>query len=103
MTITARFVVIATGTLPARPAGVSFDSHRVLDSDGILDLTSIPTTMVVVGAGVIGIEYASMFAALGTKVTVVENEDVDAGLLRPRGHRIASIPSTRSGGHFPIR
>ncbi|ANQ70092.1 MULTISPECIES: Si-specific NAD(P)(+) transhydrogenase [unclassified Rhodococcus (in: high G+C Gram-positive bacteria)] len=72
MTITARFVVIATGTLPARPAGVSFDSHRVLDSDGILDLTSIPTTTVVVGAGVIGIEYASMFAALGTKVTVVE-------------------------------
>ena len=72
MTIMARFVVIATGTLPARPAGVSFDSHRVLDSDGILDLTSIPTTMVVVGAGVIGIEYASMFAALGTKVTVVE-------------------------------
>lgn len=72
MTITAKFVVIATGTLPARPAGVSFDSHRVLDSDGILDLTSIPTTMVVVGAGVIGIEYASMFAALGTKVTVVE-------------------------------
>ncbi|MFE5874688.1 Si-specific NAD(P)(+) transhydrogenase [Rhodococcus sp. NPDC056506] len=72
MTITAKFVVIATGTLPARPSGVSFDSHRVLDSDGILDLTSIPTTMVVVGAGVIGIEYASMFAALGTKVTVVE-------------------------------
>ncbi|MFF1550053.1 Si-specific NAD(P)(+) transhydrogenase [Rhodococcus erythropolis] len=72
MTITAKFVVIATGTLPARPAGVSFDSHRVLDSDGILDLTSIPTTIVVVGAGVIGIEYASMFAALGTKVTVVE-------------------------------
>lgn len=72
MTITAKFVVIATGTLPARPAGVSFDSHRVLDSDRILDLTSIPTTMVVVGAGVIGIEYASMFAALGTKVTVVE-------------------------------
>ncbi|MBJ7476471.1 Si-specific NAD(P)(+) transhydrogenase [Rhodococcus sp. (in: high G+C Gram-positive bacteria)] len=72
MTITAKFVVIATGTLPARPAGVSFDSHRVLDSDGILDLTSIPTTMVVVGTGVIGIEYASMFAALGTKVTVVE-------------------------------
>lgn len=72
MTITAKFVVIATGTLPARPAGVSFDSHRVLDSDGILNLTSIPGTMVVVGAGVIGIEYASMFAALGTKVTVVE-------------------------------
>src|SRR4029078_8325363 len=44
-------------------------------SDGILDLKSLPTTMVVVGAGVIGIGYASMFAALGTKVTVVEKRD----------------------------
>ena len=47
----------------------------MLDSDGILDLKSIPSSMVVVGAGVIGIEYASMFAALGTKVTVVEKRD----------------------------
>jgi NAD(P) transhydrogenase len=47
----------------------------VLDSDGILDLKFIPSSMVVVGAGVIGIEYASMFAALGTKVTVVEKRD----------------------------
>ena len=69
------FIVIATGTKPARPTGVEFDEDRVLDSDGILDLKSLPTTMVVVGAGVIGIEYASMFAALGTKVTVVEKRD----------------------------
>ena len=47
----------------------------MLDSDGILDLKSLPASMVVVGAGVIGIEYASMFAALGTKVTVVEKRD----------------------------
>jgi NAD(P) transhydrogenase len=66
------FVGHATGTKPLRPAGVEFDESRVLDSDGILDLKTIPTSMVVVGAGVIGIEYASMFAALGTKVTVVE-------------------------------
>ncbi|MGD9620371.1 MAG: Si-specific NAD(P)(+) transhydrogenase [Mycolicibacterium sp.] len=72
VTVTGRYVVIATGTKPARPAGVEFDENRVLDSDGILDLKSIPASMVVVGAGVIGIEYASMFAALGTKVTVVE-------------------------------
>ena len=72
VTVSGRKIVIATGTKPARPAGVDFDEHRVLDSDGILDLKSIPTSMVVVGAGVIGIEYASMFAALGTKVTVVE-------------------------------
>ncbi|TLH64537.1 Si-specific NAD(P)(+) transhydrogenase [Mycolicibacterium aubagnense] len=70
--IKARYVVIATGTKPVRPAGVKFDEERVLDSDGILDLKSLPQSMVVVGAGVIGIEYASMFAALGTKVTVIE-------------------------------
>ena len=72
VTITALYVVIATGTKPVRPAGVKFDEERVLDSDGILDLKSLPQSMVVVGAGVIGIEYASMFAALGTKVTVIE-------------------------------
>ena len=75
ITVTGRYVIIATGTTPARPAGVEFDENRVLDSDGILDLKSIPASMVVVGAGVIGIEYASMFAALGTKVTVVEKRD----------------------------
>ncbi|MCI4676286.1 Si-specific NAD(P)(+) transhydrogenase [Candidatus Mycolicibacterium alkanivorans] len=75
ITVSGRYVIIATGTTPARPPGVEFDENRVLDSDGILDLKSIPGSMVVVGAGVIGIEYASMFAALGTKVTVVEKRD----------------------------
>jgi NAD(P) transhydrogenase len=74
-TVTGEYIVIATGTKPARPPGVEFDENRVLDSDGILDLKSLPASMVVVGAGVIGIEYASMFAALGTKVTVVEKRD----------------------------
>jgi NAD(P) transhydrogenase len=67
-----KIIVIATGTKPARPPGVEFDEERVLDSDGILNLKALPASMVVVGAGVIGIEYASMFAALGTEVTVVE-------------------------------
>ncbi len=76
ITVSGRYIIIATGTKPARPAGVEFDENRVLDSDGILDLKTIPGSMVVVGAGgVIGIEYASMFAALGTKVTVVEKRD----------------------------
>jgi len=73
--ISGRYIIIATGTTPARPAGVEFDEERVLDSDGILDLKFIPASMVVVGAGVIGMEYASMFAALGTRVTVVEKRD----------------------------
>ncbi|MDP7702726.1 MULTISPECIES: Si-specific NAD(P)(+) transhydrogenase [unclassified Mycobacterium] len=75
VTVSGDYIVIATGTKPVRPSGVEFDEKRVLDSDGILDLKSLPASMVVVGAGVIGIEYASMFAALGTKVTVVEKRD----------------------------
>jgi NAD(P) transhydrogenase len=65
-------IVIATGTTPARPASVAFDEKTIIDSDGIIHLERVPRSMVVAGAGVIGIEYASMFAALGTKVTVVE-------------------------------
>lgn len=71
-TVTADKIVVATGTKPARPPSVEFDDRRVVDSDGILAMEAIPASMVVVGAGVIGIEYASMFAALGTRVTVVE-------------------------------
>ncbi|MGB3439183.1 MAG: Si-specific NAD(P)(+) transhydrogenase [Actinophytocola sp.] len=70
--VTADKIVIATGTTPARPSTVDFDEQTIVDSDGILGLDRIPRTMIVVGAGVIGIEYASMFAALGTKVTVIE-------------------------------
>jgi NAD(P) transhydrogenase len=74
--VTAEQIVIATGSQPARPAHGEFDEARVVDSDGILALERVPDTMVVVGAGVIGIEYASMFAALGTRVTVVEKRNV---------------------------
>ena len=72
---TAEKFVIATGTRPVRPASVGFDDRRIIDSDGILQLEKLPESMVVVGAGVIGIEYAAMFAALGTRVTVVERGD----------------------------
>jgi NAD(P) transhydrogenase len=75
MTVTADRVVIAAGTRPARPETVNFDDRTIVDSDGIINLDRVPRSMVVVGAGVIGIEYASMFAALGTKVTVVERRD----------------------------
>jgi NAD(P) transhydrogenase len=75
LTVTADKIVIATGTLPARPPTVDFDGKTIIDSDGILALERVPQSMIVVGAGVIGIEYASMFAALGTKVTVVESRE----------------------------
>ncbi len=73
--VSAEKIVIATGTRPARPPSVAFDDRTVIDSDGIVHLEQVPRSMVVAGAGVIGIEYASMFAALGTKVTVVEQRE----------------------------
>ncbi len=73
--VSAENIVIATGTKPARPDSVAFDDKTIIDSDGIIHLERVPRSMVVAGAGVIGIEYASMFAALGTKVTVVERRD----------------------------
>jgi NAD(P) transhydrogenase len=73
--ITAENVVIGTGTKPARPSSVAFDDKTIIDSDQIIHLEKVPRSMVVVGAGVIGMEYASMFAALGCKVTVVEKRD----------------------------
>jgi NAD(P) transhydrogenase len=73
--ITGEFIVIAVGTDPARPPDVAFDDRTVIDSDGLLGMRKIPTSMVVVGGGVIGVEYASMFAALGVKVTLIEQRD----------------------------
>ncbi len=76
--LTAEHIVIATGTRPARPDTVEFDGRTIMDSDNVLDLPKVPRSMVIVGAGVIGMEYASMFAALGSKITVVEKR---AGML----------------------
>ena len=70
--VTADKIIIAAGTRPARPDSVDFDDRTIVDSDGVINLQAVPRSMIVVGAGVIGMEYASMFAALGTKVTVVE-------------------------------
>lgn len=69
---TADKIVIATGTTPARPADIPFDDDCIIDSDGILSLKKIPRTMTIVGAGVIGVEYASMFSALDVKVTLID-------------------------------
>jgi NAD(P) transhydrogenase len=73
--VTADKIIIAAGTRPARPSTVDFDERTIIDSDGVIHMEHLPQSMIVVGAGVIGIEYASMFAALGTKVTVIERRD----------------------------
>ena len=80
--IHAERIVIAVGTRPARPDTVAFDDRTIVDSDGLLKLERrVPRTMTIVGAGVIGVEYASMFGALGTKVTVVDQRDRTLGFL----------------------
>jgi NAD(P) transhydrogenase len=74
-TLETEFVLIGVGTVPSRPEGVPCDAAPVIVSDGVLALESLPRTLVVVGSGVIGVEYASMFASLGTRVTIVDARD----------------------------
>jgi NAD(P) transhydrogenase len=74
-TLTADFFVIATGSRPNRPDDVPFDGETVFDSVTILQLPRMPRTMTVLGAGVVGTEYASVFAALGIQVTLVDTRD----------------------------
>ncbi len=65
-------IVIATGTRPRRPPSIEFDHKHIHDSDTILNIKELPRTMTVIGGGVIGCEYACIFASLGVKVTLVE-------------------------------
>jgi NAD(P) transhydrogenase len=74
-------IIVATGTRPARPDSVPFDGKTIVTSDELLKLDHIPKTMIVVGGGVIGIEYACMLAALGVKVTLVEGRHQVLGFL----------------------
>jgi NAD(P) transhydrogenase len=70
--MSAEYILIAVGTEPSSPPSVSPDGRTVITSDGILSCERLPRSLAVVGAGVIGIEYASMFAAIGVEVTVID-------------------------------
>jgi NAD(P) transhydrogenase len=72
--ISADKFLIAVGTKPARPAHIPFNEHTILTSDEILKLNTLPKTMIVVGGGVIGAEYACIMATLGVRVTLVEGK-----------------------------
>jgi NAD(P) transhydrogenase len=71
--VTAPIVLIATGSCPLAPDGFTIDDEVIVDSDSLLTLQKIPTSMVVIGGGVIGCEYACIFAALGVRVTIVNS------------------------------
>src|SRR5581483_10280752 len=79
--VTADAFLIATGSSPYRPPFVPFEDPEVDDSDSILRLDKIPRAMVILGGGVIGCEYGAIFAALGTKITIVEGRDQILGFL----------------------
>lgn len=70
--VSAASVLLAVGTKPFRPDYMPFDGKTVLDSDELLDIEELPRSMIVIGAGVIGIEYATIFSALDTAVTVID-------------------------------
>lgn len=75
MEISGDFILIATGSSPYHPPEIPFDGNLIYDSDSILHMNRIPKTMAVVGGGVIGTEYASVFTALGVQVTLIEPKE----------------------------
>jgi NAD(P) transhydrogenase len=87
-TLRAPYFLVAPGSSPHRPAGVPFDDPDVEDSDTILDLDRIPLSLAVVGGGVIGCEYACLFAALGTAIIVIEG----------RGNLLGGLDGEMSAG-----
>ena len=114
-TIEGERVVIATGTVPGLPSGITVDHVVVLTSDDLLKLPHLPRSIMVVGGGVVGLEYGSMLAALGVKVTLVDQrtqllemvdrELVDAfctqaremGLTLRLGEQVAGIVTGSNG------
>ena len=79
--IRAKKIIIATGSYPFHPPGIPFDSDRVHDSDTILSIKRFPTSICIVGAGVIGCEYATIFASLDIPVYLVNKQDSILGFL----------------------
>ena len=73
--VTAENILVAVGSVPTPPPGAKEDGQTLMTSDGLLQLEGLPRTMVVVGGGIIGIEYASIFSALGIEVTLVDRRE----------------------------
>ena len=91
-TLQFEHAVIATGSRPAAVPGLSIDSPRVMDSTAALDLPDVPKSLLVVGGGYIGLELGTVYAALGSKVTVVEMTD---GLLPGADRDLVNVLAKR--------
>ena len=115
ITVSADNIVIAVGTESAHPIDVNIDGKRVVTADEVLEMSELPRSMTVVGGGVIGMEYASIFAALGVEITIVDGrrsllefldgEMVDSLIYRMRdmncvfrlGEQVVEVESTMPG------
>jgi NAD(P) transhydrogenase len=96
--IEAETIVVATGTKPAASSKVPINARTIINSDQVLEMQSLPRTLIVVGGGVIGVEYTCMFAALGVRVTLIEkrprllefadSEMIEALSYHLRDHRV---------------
>jgi len=112
----AKRFLLAVGTVPFRPDTIPFDGKSIFDSDEILELEDLPKTLCVIGAGVIGIEYATIFSALDVHVTLVEPRETmldfidreliddltyqlrDRGMVLRFGRKVESVTKLDSGG-----
>jgi NAD(P) transhydrogenase len=88
-------IVIAAGTIPHRPDNIPFDDETIIDSDGLLQIRKIPRSMTVIGAGVIGVEYATIFSALDARITLIDTREnilefVDADIVDEFRHDLQS-------------
>jgi NAD(P) transhydrogenase len=91
--VQAEHVLIATGSRPYRPTSVPFDGRTIIDSDELLRIDRLPRTMTVIGAGVIGLEYATIFSAMDVRVTLIDGRKtmldfVDQEIVRELEHHL---------------
>ena len=102
VSISADRILIACGTRPARTAGIPLDGRRTMDSDQLLAVEGVPKQMIVVGAGVIGLEYASMLTALGSAVTVIDQRPTMLDFLDHEIIEALSYHMRRQGATFRL-
>ena len=100
--IETEFVIVATGSRPAHSASVPFNGRTVIDTDGVYMLKELPKRLAIVGAGVIGVEYACIFAALGIDVTLIEQRAEMLDFIDEEIREALSYHMREAGITFPI-
>ena len=86
-TVEFAHAIIAAGSEPVQLPGIPHDDPRVIDSTGALELADVPERLLVIGGGIIGLEMATVYVELGSRVTVVELYSVQGPVARGQGHQ----------------